>query len=62
MARRNAAARLDALIRERMAARGEGGAGDGTVDASVAAEAEIARDLLDTRVYEGTTSWNDCSR
>eukprot|EP00972_Heterocapsa_arctica_P095083 14023504-Heterocapsa_arctica.AAC.1 len=55
--------KLDQIIKERQAAARDGnGAGDGTVDASFAAEAELTRDLLDTRVYEGTTSWSDTSR
>eukprot|EP00972_Heterocapsa_arctica_P002791 411157-Heterocapsa_arctica.AAC.1 len=65
MASRKAAGleRLDQIIQERQAAaRGKDGADDGTVDASFAAEAEITRGLLDTRVYEGTTSWSDTSR
>eukprot|EP00972_Heterocapsa_arctica_P105887 15597740-Heterocapsa_arctica.AAC.1 len=64
MARRkaNMLVRLDGLIKDRIAARGVDGAGDGTVDVSEAAEAEISRDLLDTRVYEGTTAWNDFRR
>eukprot|EP00972_Heterocapsa_arctica_P067723 9998632-Heterocapsa_arctica.AAC.1 len=53
---------LDGLIKVRLAAQAAGGAGDGTVDVSEAAEAEISRDLLDPRVYEATTAWNDCSR
>eukprot|EP00972_Heterocapsa_arctica_P049594 7299056-Heterocapsa_arctica.AAC.1 len=61
--RRAALERLDSLLRERYAAAGGvDGARDGTVSASFAAEAEVTRELLDPRVHESTTAWNDISR
>eukprot|EP00972_Heterocapsa_arctica_P092661 13663690-Heterocapsa_arctica.AAC.1 len=54
--------RLNQILKDRQAAaRVGGGAGDGTADVSFAAEAEVTHNLLDTRVYEGTTSWSDIS-
>eukprot|EP00972_Heterocapsa_arctica_P032944 4846474-Heterocapsa_arctica.AAC.1 len=61
--RRAALERLDQLLRDRYAAAGSvDGAGDGTVNASFAAEAELTRDMFDPRVLENTTAWNDVSR
>eukprot|EP00972_Heterocapsa_arctica_P047175 6961035-Heterocapsa_arctica.AAC.1 len=61
--RRAALERIDYLLKERYAnASGADGACEGSVSASLAAEAELTRELLDPRVHENTTAWNGTSR